>query len=326
MKSKIFAITLIIIASITVVSFIGWFLLKPAPYIMQGEVAATSIKISSQLAGRIDSLPVRRGQNVTKGQLIFRIKSQTVNAKLTQAEAARAAAAAQSTKVDRGARTQQIAQAFEMWQKSLAGLEFAQKTYDRVSNLNKSGVLPAQKLDEAAAQLKAAQTTSVAAQAQYTMVKEGAQWEDKSAAAALVRQAGGAVSEVESYLSDAYQYAPVDGEVSSIIAQQDELVGAGYPVVTIVDMSDSWMVFNVKETLLPKIVMGKRFSGYLPALDKSCEMEVCYIAAEASYATWAATRTSGEFDIRTFEVHARPVAKVENLRPGMSVIVDYDKL
>ena len=326
MKSKVYTIALIVIAIITVVAFIGWFVLKPAPYIMQGTVEATSYKVSSKVPGRVDSLTVKRGDRVTRGQFLYGISSPEVFAKLTQAEAARSAAAAMQDKVDAGARKQQIQQAYEMWQKSLAGLELAQKTYDRVKNLYDQGVVPAQKLDEAQANLRAMKTTSVAAEAAYNMATEGAQWEDKAAAKAVVEQAGGAVSEVESYVTETRQYAPVDGEVSSVVSENGELVGTGYPVVTIVDLSDSWVVFNVKETLLPKIKIGTKFQGYFPALDRSCELTVTYIAAEASYATWAATRTSGEFDVKTFEVHARAAAQIDDLRPGMTGTVDYNRL
>lgn len=326
MKSKVYTLTLIIIAVITVVAFIGWFVLKPAPYIMQGTVEATSYKVSSKVPGRVDSLTVKRGDAVVKGQFLYGIHSPEVQAKLTQAEAAQAAATAMQEKVDAGARKQQIQQAYEMWQKSLAGLELAQKTYNRVKNLYDQGVVPAQKLDEAQANLQAMKTTATAAEAAYSMATEGAQWEDKAAAKALVEQAGGAVSEVESYVTETKQYAPVNGEVSSVISENGELVGTGYPVVTIVDLTDSWVVFNVKETLLPKIKIGTKFKGYFPALDKTYELTVTYIAAEASYATWAATRTSGEFDVKTFEVHARTAGAVPNLRPGMTVTVDYNSL
>lgn len=326
MKSKVYAVTLIIIAAITVVSFIGWFLLKPAPYVMQGQVEATTYKVSSKLPGRVDSLSVGRGDVVHRGQFLYKISSPEIYSKLTQAEAVKTAAAAMSTKVDKGARRQQIQQAYEMWQKSLAGLDLAQKTYDRVKTLNEQGVVPTQKLDEALANLRAMKTTSEAASAGYNMALEGAQVEDKTAAAAMVTQAGGAVSEVESYIVDASQFSPIDGEISSIISENSELVGAGFPVVTVVDLSDTWVVFNVKETMLPKIKMGTRFKGYLPAMDRSYDFQVSYIAAEASYATWAATRTSGEFDVRTFAVHARPVGEVPGIRPGMTVTIDYNAL
>lgn len=324
MKSKVYTITLIIIAVITVVAFIGWFVLKPAPYIMQGTVEATSYKVSSKVPGRVDSLTVKRGDAVTKGQFLYGISSPEVYAKLTQAEAAKSAATAMQDKVDAGARKQQIQQAYEMWQQSLAGLDLAQKTYNRVKNLYDQGVVPAQKLDEAHAALKAMKTTSVAAEAAYSMATEGAQWEDKAAARAVVEQAGGAVSEVESYVTETRQYAPVDGEVSSVVSENGELVGTGYPVVTVVDLSDAWVVFNIKETMLPRIKMGTKFNGYFPALDKTYELTVDYIAAEASYATWAATRTSGEFDVKTFEVHARAAGRIDNIRPGMTVTVDYN--
>lgn len=326
MKSKVYTITLILIAAITAVAFVGWFLLEPAPYLLQGTVEASSYKVSSKVPGRVDSLTVRRGDAVVRGQFLYGISSPEVYAKLTQAEAARSAAEALQEKVDAGARTQQKQQAYEMWQQSLAGLDLARKTYDRVKNLYEQGVVPAQKLDEAEAAWKAMLTTSTAAKAAYELALEGAQQEDKVAARAVVEQAGGAVSEVESFVTETRQFAPVDGEVSSVISENGELVGAGFPVVTIVDRSDAWVVFDVKETMLPKIKMGTRFRGYFPALDSTIELTVDYIAAEASYATWTATRTSGEFDVKTFEVHARPTQRIDLLRPGMTVTVDYDAL
>lgn len=325
MKSKVYAVALILVAGITVVSFIGWFLLEPAPYVMQGQVEARSYKASCKLPGRVDSLSVRRGQKVGRGEFLYKITSPEIHAKLTQAEAVRTAAGAMQTKVDKGARKQVIQQAYELWQKALVGFELSQTTYQRVKALYDSGVVPVQKLDEAQAAMRSMKTSVEAAKAGYEMALEGAQQEDKTAAAAMVTQAGGAVTEVESYITDSRQFSPVDGEVSSVISENGELVGTGYPVVTIVDLSDVWVVFNVKETMLPKIKMGSRFEAYFPALDRTAELEVSYIAPVASYATWAATRTSGEFDIRTFEVQARPVATVTDIRPGMSATVDYTK-
>ena len=170
------------------------------------------------------------------------------------------------------------------------------------------------------------EATALAAKAQYDMAADGARKEDKEAAAARVRQAEGAVSEVESYLSDAMVYSPVTGEISTIIAEQGELVGSGYPVVAILDMSDMWVTFNIKETLMPGIRMGMHMSGYVPALDADVEFEVTYISPQADFATWAATRTQGGFDIRTFAVKAKPVSPVSHMRPGMSVLVDWDKI
>lgn len=326
MKSKVYAIAMILISLVTVVSFIGWFLLEPAPYIMQGQVEARSYKAACKLPGRVDSLAVRRGQVVHQGMFLYKISSPEIYAKLTQAEAVKTAAGAMQTKVDKGARKQIIQQAYELWQKAIVGYELSQKTYERVKALYDSGVVPVQKLDEASAAMRSIKTSVEAARAGYDMALEGAQQEDKTAAAAMVTQAGGAVSEVESYIADSRQFSPIDGEVSSVISENGELVGTGYPVVTIIDLKDVWVVFNLKETMLPKIKMGTRFEAYFPALDRTAELEVSYIAPVASYATWAATRTSGEFDIRTFEVHARPISTVTDIRPGMSATVDYDKL
>ena len=210
--------------------------------------------------------------------------------------------------------------------KPQAGLELARKTYERVKNLYDQGVVPTQKLDEATANYEAMKATAQAAKAQYDLAVDGARKEDKEAAAARVRQAEGAVSEVESYIGDAMVYSPVAGEVSTIVAQQGELVGSGYPVVAILDMSDLWVTFNVKETLLPKIKVGTRMTAYVPALDRDVELEVSYIAVQADFATWAATRTQGGFDIRTFAVKARPTGDAGQLRPGMSVLVDWDQI
>ena len=225
-----------------------------------------------------------------------------------------------------GARAQQIDAAMNMWLKAQAGKELAKKTFERVQNLYKEGVVPAQKLDEADANYRAAVATEAAAKAQYDLVKEGADKEDKAAAAAKVRQAQGAIDEVEAYISDAMVYSPVTGEVSSVIAEAGELVGTGYPVVTILDTSDVWATFNIKETMLPKIKVGTRMTGEVPALNRTVEFEVTYIAVQADFATWNATRTQGGFDIRTFAVKAKPVTDVSDIRPGMSVIVNWSEL
>ena len=238
----------------------------------------------------------------------------------------RSAASAIDQKVLSGARVQQIEAALNMWQQAQAGRELAKKTFDRVKALYEQGVVPAQKFDEAQAQYNAMTATAAAAKAQYDLAVDGASKEEKAAAAAQVRQAAGVVSEVESYLSDAMVYSPVTGEISTIIAEQGELVGSGYPVVAILDISDMWVTFNIKETLMPKIRMGKRLRGYVPALDRDVDFHITYIAPQADFATWAATRTQGGFDIRTFAVKAKPLGAEEGMRPGMSVLVDWDAI
>ena len=325
-RSSIFGIIAAVVAIILAVIFISRYLAKSTPMLIQGTVECTTYKASSKIPGRIESMKVREGQHVEKGELLYELSTPELDAKLQQAEAVRSAASALNRKADTGARIQQKEAAMNLWQQAQAGKSLAQKTYDRVKKLYEQGVVPAQKLDEATANLQAMTATEAAARAQYELVEDGASVEDKDAAAAQVRQAQGAVDEVESYIGDAMVYSPVSGEVSTVIAEAGELVGAGYPVVAILDMEDMWVTFNVKETMLPKIHVGTRMIGYVPALGGDVELEVNYISVQADFATWAATRTQGGFDVRTFAVKARPVSRAEHMRPGMSVIVDWDKI
>ena len=325
-RSNVIGIAAAAAVIILAVVLISWYLDRRAPLLIQGTVECTTYKASSKVPGRIDQMKVEEGQQVEKGELLYMLSTPELDAKLRQAEAVKSAAAALDAAAVAGARIQQIEAALNMWEKAQAGLELARKTYERVQNLYNEGVVPAQKLDEAQANYKAMEATALAAKAQYDMASDGARKEDKEAAAARVRQAEGAVSEVESYLSDAAVYAPVTGEISTIIAEEGELVGSGYPVVAILDMSDIWVTFNIKETMLPGMKIGTRMNGFVPALDRDVEFEVTYIAPQADFATWAATRTQGGFDIRTFAVKAKPVSAADGMRPGMSVLVDWEKI
>lgn len=319
----IVAVAIIIVAAIVL---IGWYLVESAPVMIQGTVECTTYKASSKVAGRIEEMKVVQGQAVQQGELLYVLATPELNAKLQQAQAVKSAAYAMDEKALSGARAQQIEAALNMWQKAQAGKELAKKTFERVQNLYKERVVPAQKLDEADANYRAAVATEAAAKAQYDLALDGAAKEDKAAAAAQVRQAQGVVDEVEAYISDAMVYSPATGEVSSIIAEAGELVGTGYPVVTILDTSDVWTTFNIKETMLPKIKVGMKMMGEIPALDKRVEFEVTYIAVQADFATWNATRTQGGFDIRTFAVKAKPTTDISDIRPGMSVIVNWSEL
>lgn len=325
-KRNVIWLIIAVVVIIAVVALVGWYLKRSEPTIIQGTVECTTYKASSKIAGRIEEMKVEQGDHVTKGQLLYVLSTPELDAKLRQAEAVKSAATALDQKALAGARVQQIEAALNMWQKAQAGKELAQKTYDRVKALYDKGVVPEQKFDEADANYRAMVATEMAAKAQYDLAVAGASKEDKDAAAAQVQQAEGVVSEVESYISDAMVYAPVDGEVSTIIAEQGELVGTGYPVVAILDTTDTWVTFNINETLLPKITVGMKMTAYVPALDRNVELEVTYISVQADFATWSATRTQGSFDIRTFAVKARPVTDVENIRPGMSVLVNWDEL
>ena len=257
------------------------------------------------------------------GDTLVIIDSPELEAKLEQANAAVSAAQAQNNKAIKGARKEQIMGAYEMWQKSLVGVEISKKSFDRVQRLFDKGVLPAQKRDEVEAQYKAALATSNAAKSQYDMALNGAQKEDKDAALALVERAQGAVNEVKSYLKEITLISPIDGEVSEIYPNCGELVGTGAPIMSIVNLNDIWFSFNVREDLLGDLKMGKIFNVKIPALNnKIVTVKVDYIKALASYATWKATKTSGQFDVKTFEVRARPTKSIADLRPGMTALFE----
>lgn len=315
-----------LIVIIVVLALIGLFLLKPEPQIIQGQAEATQVRVSGKLPGRVVEFMVEEGQHVKAGDTLVHIHSSLVEAKLSQAEAMASVAQAQNKKVDSGTRIELLNSAYDMWQQAQAGLTIAKKTYDRMESLYKKGVVSAQKRDEAEASYKAMMATESAARSQYEMAKAGAQAEDKAAAAAMVAAAKGGVAEVESILDDSYLMAPTDGEISDIFPNVGELVSLGAPIMNVLKLDDMWVSFNVREDLLEDLTMGAEVRAVIPALDnKEVTLKVFYIRDMGSYAVWRATKVTGQYDAKTFEVKARPVEPVDNLRPGMSVLLKRDK-
>ena len=307
---------------IAIVAVVGFFMLRKGPEVIQGQAEVTEYRVSSKVPGRILEFRVKEGETVNAGDTLAILEAPEILAKMEQARAAEAAAQAQNEKAIKGARQEQIQAAFEMWQKAKAGVEITEKSYKRIKNLFDQGVMPAQKLDEITAQRDAAIATEKAAKAQYTMAKNGAEREDKMAAAALVSRAKGAVAEVESYIKETYLIAPTSGEVSEIFPKPGELVGTGAPIMNIAQMNDMWVSFNVREDLLKNLTMGTEFEAIVPALEnKTIRLKVYYLKDLGTYAAWKATKTTGQFDLKTFELKASPIEKVDNLRPGMSVII-----
>lgn len=313
---------LTLLGVIALVALVGFFMLRKGPEMIQGQAEVTEYRVSSKVPGRIRELRVREGDRVNAGDTLAILEAPDVQAKLEQALAAEAAAQAQNQKAIKGARQEQIKAAYEMWQQAKAGVEVAQKSYTRIRNLHEQGVMPAQKLDEITAQRDAAVATEKAAKAQYDMAVNGAEREDKMAAAATVERARGAVAEVESYLKETYLIAQTAGEVSEIFPSLGELVGTGAPIMNIAILDDMWTTFNVREDLLGDLPLGAEFEAFVPALDhRTVRLKVYYLKDLGTYAAWKATKTTGQFDLKTFEVRALPVEKIEGLRPGMSVII-----
>ncbi len=313
----------LLIGTVIIIFIIGIIVNKPEQLIIEGEAVAKEVRISGKVPGRISQIMFEEGSNVKKGDTLVYIDSPELNAKLEQANAAVSAAIAQNKKAIKGARKETILGAYEIWQKALVGVDIAKKSFDRVQNLYNKGVIPAQKRDEAEAQYKAAVATEKAAKSQYDMAMNGAEIEDKEAALALVNRAKGAVDEVNSYLKEVTLTSPINGEISEIYPNEGELVGTGAPIMSIVDLNDIWFTFNIREDLLSNIKMDSVLNVKIPALNnQTAEVKVNYIKALASYATWKATKTSGQFDVKTFEVRARPTKSIAGLRPGMSAILE----
>lgn len=310
-----------VLVAVGLVALAGFFLLTPPDEVIMGQAEATTIRISGKVPGRIASYRFNEGDQVKAGDTLVFLSTPEVQAKLMQVEAVKAAAEAQHAKALKGARDQEVTAAYEMWQKAQAGLTIAKKSYDRVRNLYEKGVMSAQKKDEAEANYNAMVATEKAARSQYEMAKEGARKEDKAAAAALVNQASGALAEVESYVEESALVAPIDGEISERFPEVGELVGTGAPIMNIADLTDMWVSFSIREDLLSQVKVGNEVKVFVPALDnQEIILKVYYMKDMGTYAAWKATKTTGQYDAKTFEVRARPVQPVEGLRPGMSVI------
>ena len=308
-------------AVVVVVGAIGFFTFGRTPDVIQGEVEVSEYRVSSKVPGRILELRVPKGGNVNVGDTLAIPDAPDIEAKRYQAVSAEDAASALSEMADKGARREQVRGAFEVWQQAKAGLEIAEKSYGRVQRLFDEGVMSGQKRDEAYANYKAMEAQAKAAKSQYDMAVAGARREEREAAAAQVRRAKGAVSEVDSYVKETVQVAQTEGEVSDVYPKVGELVGSGSPIMSIAVMNDQWGTFNVREDQLQGLKIGDTFTAYCPAFGKDIRMKVYYIKDEGSYAVWKATKSNGQYDLKTFEVKARPVDKLEGLRPGMSLII-----
>lgn len=306
---------------VAVVAVIGAMSIKQEPETIQGQVEVSEYRVSSKVPGRILEIRVKEGDYVNVGDTLAILDAPEVRAKMTQAQSAENAAAAMDEMANNGARQEQVRGAFAVLQQAKAGLEIAQKSYNRVQRLYDEGVMTAQKRDEAFANYKALEAQVKAAQSQYNMARNGARTEEKKAAAAQVNRAKGAVAEVNSYIHETMQIAQMAGEVSDVYPKVGELVGTGSPIMSVSLMNDIWGTFNVREDQLEGMKVGSIVTAFVPAFKKEIRMKVYYIKDQGSYAVWKATKSNGQYDLKTFEVKARPMDKLEGLRPGMSLIL-----
>ena len=304
-----------------IVGMIGYFAIGRDAEIIQGQIDVEEYRVSSKVPSRDLHIYVKEGDYVNVGDTLAILEAPELTAKATQAQGAIDAATALSNMANNGARKEQIQGAYELWQQAKAAKEIAEKSYNRVQRLFDEGVMTAQKRDEAFAMYKASEAQEKAAKSQYDMAVNGARAEEKAAAQGQVKAFSGQMDEVKVYEKETIQIAPIAGEVSTIYPKVGELLGSGSPIMTISIMDDLWGAFNMREDQLKGLKKGDTFTAYLPAFDKEIEMKVSSIKDQGSYATWKATKSNGQFDMKTFEVKARPIKKFDGLRPGMSVIV-----
>ncbi len=297
---------------------------RPAPETIQGEADATKVDVAAKVAGRIATITVKEGASVAKGDPVATIESPEIRARLDQAEAAKAGAVAQSRKADNGAREEEIRAAKSQWDRARHATELAEVTFGRLERLARDGVVPSQRRDEAEAQWKTSRDAAEAAKAVYDMALAGARREDRDTATALVNRATGAVDEVKAFLDETTVTAPAAGEVYRRNVEPGEIVPAGFPIVTLVDLSDVWVTFQVREDRLERLKMDATVPARFPALGAGeIPLTVFFVAPQADFATWRSTSAQGGFDLKTFEVRARPSKTVAGLRPGMSAVVTW---
>ena len=311
-----------LLAAVVIITVAGLLLARKPPLTLQGQVEATEIRISGKLLGRVDSFLVSEGDAVCQGDTLVVINSPIVEAQYRKTEALHRAAMEENIKVDRGTRSQLVESAYHVWQAAKSQAELARKTYERVQILYVDSVVPRQRYDEAEAAMLSARATERAAYEQYRLASEGWQSEDRKASRNMVEAAASSVDEMSALLADARLTAPADGQIASIYPKRGELVAPGAPIMSLVVVDDSYLVFNVREDLMPHFRMGKHFKVAVPALARTdVSVEVYYISPLGSFATWKSTRQAGSYDMRTFEIKMRPTAPVEGLRPGMSVLL-----
>lgn len=301
------------------------------PVTIQGQMEMQSTAISAKVPGRIAQILVTEGDRVEKGQQLIEMDSPEITAKMNQALAGREMAQSQLDKAKNGARPQEIGQAKAAWEGNQAAADLAKSTYERVNRLYQEGLMARQKRDEAYTQYKASQDKADAARLQYDMALEGARSEDIEAARAQVAQVDGKVEEAQVAQDEANLKSPISGIVDDVIINPGEVIGQGVPIMTLVEPNDQWVVLNVTEDNLGYFAIGSEFEGRVPALSKAdapykMTFKVFNTASMSDFATWRATNSEDDFDVRTFEVKARPIKPNTKIRSGMSVIVTLNTL
>ncbi len=299
---------------------------KKPPVILQGQIEIQQSAIASKVPGRVSEILVKEGDKVKKNQQLIHMDSPEINAKIQQAKAGKAMAENQLKKAKNGARPQQIARAKAGWEANKAGTELAKATYERIEHLYQEGLIARQKRDEVHTKYVVQRLKTDASYEQYQMAVEGARSEDIDTAQAQVEQIEGKLKEALIAKQEANLQSPIDGVVDNIMVNPAEVVGQGVPLLTLVEPMKQWVVLNVTEDKLAHFAVGNEFSAEIPALSTTDKkhiqtFKVFASSALSDFATWRATKQADSFDVRTFEIKARPILANDKVRSGMSVVV-----
>ncbi|UQR63186.1 efflux RND transporter periplasmic adaptor subunit [Bradyrhizobium sp. C-145] len=312
------------VVAVAVVALSVFYLLRPEPLLVQGEVDATRLDIAARVDGRVKEIPVQRGQNVAAGAVLVQIDNPETLAKHEQMKAAKAVADAQLANVLVGTRVEVIAARKAEMERAQAALLLAQKTFDRTRTLTEQGNAPQARLDQATDALHESERAVDQAKSAYEQAVNGYTKEERAIAATSVEKASADIQSVQSIIDQLAVYAPVASQVYQRNVEPGEYVSPGVPLVTLIDLTDVWVHFDLREDLIKGLKIGDRFDVRIPALaDRAVTVEVKLIATKGEYASWRATRASGDFDLRTFSIRAYPVQSVPELRPGMSAYLDW---
>jgi len=315
---------IVAIVAAVVVALSLFYLLRPEPLLVQGEADATRFDIAARVDGRVKEIPVERGQNVPAGAVLVRIDNPETLAKLEQMSAAKVVAEAQLANVLVGTRVETIAAKKAVLERAQAALVLAQKTYDRTRTLTEQGNAPQARLDQVTDSLHESERAVDQAKSAYEQAVNGYTKEERAVTKANVERAHADIQSVQSIVDQLVVYAPVASQVYQRNVEQGEYVSPGVPLVTLIDLNDVWIHFGLREDLVRGLKVGDRFDVRIPALDdRRVTVEVKLIATKGEYASWRATRASGDFDLRTFSIRAYPVKPVPELRPGMSAYLDW---
>ena len=317
-------LTIIVVVLIAWLGWSFWDAYRPQAMVMQGQIEAREYTVSSKVPGRISEVLVRKGDPVEVGQLVFRIDSPELEAKLSQAVGGVQAASAIVAAANTGARAQEIEAARDQWQTAKAAEELTATTLERMENLLVDGVIPQQRRDEVYAAHEAAKYTTQAAYQIYSMASEGARVETKAVARGQEQIASGVVAEVEAMRKDTEIHSRWSGEVSTVFLHGGELAPQGFPIVTIVDIDDAWAVFQVREDYLQNVSKGAEIKVRIPALGEDLyTFKISHISVMGDFATWRATNATAGYDLKTFEVEARPLSSIMGLRVGMTTLLEF---